>query len=130
MKSRDAILRLKRFQVEESRRRVAQLETMIAEFSRMALELNREITNEETRTGNTDPAHFAYSTYARAARARRDNLKNSATDLGSQLEEAKGRQAEAQEELNKAQGLENREKNSEAQREDHGAPNAGRSARM
>lgn len=130
MKSRDAILRLKRFQVEECRRRVAQLETMIAEFSRMALELNREIANEETRTGNTDPAHFAYSTYARAARARRDNLKNSAADLGGQLEVAKGRQAEAQEELNKAQGLENREKSNEVQREDSGAPGNGRAARM
>lgn len=130
MKSRDAILRLKRFQVEESRRRVAQLETMIAEFSRMALELNREITNEETRTGNVDPAHFAYSTYARAARARRDNLKNSATDLGGQLEDAKGRLAEAQEELNKAQGLENREKSNEVTREENGAPGVGRAARM
>ena len=130
MKSRDAILRLKRFQVEESRRRLVQLETMIAEFSRMALELNREITNEETRTGNADPAHFAYSTYARAARARRDNLKNSATDLGSQLEDAKGRHAEAQEELAKAHGLEIREKGSEAQRDDSAAPGASRSARM
>ncbi|MBV1706916.1 MAG: flagellar export protein FliJ [Hyphomicrobiales bacterium] len=130
MKSRDAILRLKRFQVEESRRRVVQLETMIAEFSRMALELNREIANEETRTGNTDPAHFAYSTYARAARARRDNLKNSATDLGSQLEDAKTRLAEAQDELAKAQGLESREKGNDAQRDEAVAPGAGRLARL
>ena len=69
MKSRDALIRLKRFQVEERRRRVAQIETMINEFTRMASELDREIASEETRAGNTDPSHFAYPTYARAATA-------------------------------------------------------------
>ena len=42
MKSRDTLARLRRFQVDETRRRVAQIETMIAEFSRMARELERE----------------------------------------------------------------------------------------
>lgn len=113
MKSRDALLRLKRFQAEERRRRVAQIELMVAEFSRMAVELDREIAGEESKTGNSDPKHFAYSTYARAARTRRDNLKQSALDLNSQLTEAKAHFAEAQEELSKAQNLEVREKSGE-----------------
>ena len=71
---RDSQLRLKRFQVDEKRRRVAQIEVMIAEFLRMAAELDREIAVEEQRAGITDVTHFAYPTYARAARARRDNL--------------------------------------------------------
>ena len=41
MKSRDHLIRLKRFQVEERRRRVVQIETMIAEFHRMAADLDR-----------------------------------------------------------------------------------------
>jgi len=82
MKSRDSLIRLKRFQVEEKRRRVTQIETMIAEFSRMALDLDREIALEEQRAGISDISHFAYPTYARAARARRDNLKRSAEELG------------------------------------------------
>ena len=36
MKSRESLIRLKRFQVEEKRRRLSQIETMIAEFDRMA----------------------------------------------------------------------------------------------
>src|SRR4029078_9157063 len=36
MKSRETLIRLKKFQVDEKRRRVAQIETMIAEFDRMA----------------------------------------------------------------------------------------------
>jgi flagellar protein FliJ len=89
MKSRDTLARLRRFQVDEMRRRVAQIETMIAEFSKMARELGREIALEEQRCGISDTSHFAYPTYARAARARRDNLQRSAGELTSQLEEAR-----------------------------------------
>jgi flagellar export protein FliJ len=110
MKSRDTLIRLKRFQAEEKRRRVAQIEAMIAEFARMASDLDREIALEEQRNGVTDMSHFAYSTYARAARVRRDNLNQSTGDLRPQLEEAKAHYAEALEELSKAQSLENREK--------------------
>jgi flagellar protein FliJ len=47
MNSRDTLARLRRFQIDETNRRVAQLETMIAEFSKMARELEREISAEE-----------------------------------------------------------------------------------
>ena len=110
MKSRDTLMRLKRFQVEEKRRRVRQIETMVAEFTRMAIDLDREIVNEERRTGISDPAHFAYPTYARAAIARRDNLKRSIDDLTGQIEQAKAAEEEAQAELAKYESLEGREK--------------------
>ena len=110
MKSRDTLIRLKRFQAEEKRRRVAQIEAMIAEFTRMATDLDREIATEEQRTGINDMAHFAYSTYARAARGRRDNLKQSIEDLRGQLDEAKALHGEALEDLAKAQNLDGREK--------------------
>jgi flagellar FliJ protein len=89
MKSRDMLARLRRFQIDETRRRVAQIEAMIAEFSKMARDLEREIANEEQRAGITDLSHFAYPTYARAARVRRDNLQRSAEELVSQLDEAR-----------------------------------------
>ena len=62
MKSRDSLLRLKRFHVDEKRRRVAQIEIMIADFLRMANELDREIAAEEQKSGISDLAHFAYPT--------------------------------------------------------------------
>ena len=67
MKSRETLIRLKKFQVDEKRRKVAQIETMIAEFDRMATDLDREIKVEQDRAGIHDPAHFAYPTYAKAA---------------------------------------------------------------
>jgi flagellar FliJ protein len=110
MKSRDHLIRLKRFQVEERRRRVQQIETMIAEFHRMAGDLDREISHEETRSGISDPAHFAYPTYARAAGVRRDNLKRSADELNGQLVDAKDHLEAALEDLRKAESLDGREK--------------------
>ncbi len=110
MKSRDTLVRLKRFHVDEKRRRVLQIETMIGEFSRMAGDLDREIAVEEQRAGITDMAHFAYPTYARAARARRTNLLHSADELKGQLDEARLHLEEALAELAKEQHLEVREK--------------------
>lgn len=109
MKSRDALMRLKRFQVDEKRRRLSQIETMIAEFKRMAGELDREIAAEETRAGITDRAHFAYPTYARAAIQRRDNLLQSAQDLEGQREDARAELEEAFEDLKKFEILDDRE---------------------
>ncbi len=43
MKSRETLIRLKKFQVDEKRRRVAQIEGMIADFQRMSVDLEREI---------------------------------------------------------------------------------------
>jgi flagellar export protein FliJ len=110
MKSRDTLIRLKRFQVEEKRRRVRQIEMMVAEFTRMIGDLDREIVNEEKRAGISDPTHFAYPTYARAAVGRRDNLKSSIAELASQIEDAKSAQEEAQAELQKYESLDGREK--------------------
>ena len=113
MKSRETLIRLKRFQVDEKRRRVAQIETMIADFERMASDLEREIASEEQKANISDPGHFAYPTYAKAAAQRRDNLRRSAHDLHAQLDDAKAELGEAFEELKKVEILEDRERASE-----------------
>ena len=121
MKSRETLLRLKRFQVDEQRRQVAQIESMIAEFERMSAELDREIRSEQERAGISDPAHFAYPTYAKAAMTRRDNLRRSADELRGQLDDARAQLAEAFEELKKVEILDGRdherERTAEASRE-------------
>jgi flagellar export protein FliJ len=105
MKSRETLIRLKKFQVDEKRRKVAQIEGMIAEFERMASELDREIQAEQDRAGIHDPAHFAYPTYAKAAMQRRDNLLRSARELKAELEDARNDLADAYEELKKVELL-------------------------
>jgi flagellar protein FliJ len=59
--------------------------------------------------GISDPAHFAYPTYARAARVRRENIVNSANELKGQLDAAKGELELAFEEMKKVEILNDRE---------------------
>ncbi|MEJ0097369.1 MAG: flagellar export protein FliJ [Bauldia sp.] len=109
MKSREGLIRLKRFQVEEKRRQVAQIETMIAEFDRMAKELNDQVLAEQERSGIHDAGHFAYPTFAKAATQRRDNLAASERALQDQLAAAKLARDEAEAELAKAEAIAERD---------------------
>jgi flagellar protein FliJ len=105
MKSREGLIRLKRFQVEEKRRQVAQIETMISEFERMAKELNDQVVAEQERSGIRDAGHFAYPTFAKAATQRRDNLAASGEALKDQLAAAKAAYEEALVDLEKIEAI-------------------------
>lgn len=109
MKSRDAVIRLKRFEVEERRRKVAEIEAMIADFNQMATDLDRQIAIEQERSGVSDVNHYAYPTFAKAAMQRRDNLSASAAGLEAKLAAAKGDLDEACEDLRKFELLEERD---------------------
>ena len=115
MKSRETLIRLKKFQVDEKRRRVTQIEGMIADFQRMSVDLEREIHTEQERAGINDPTHFAYPTYAKAAIQRRENLTRSADELKGQLDDAKAALGEAFEELKKVELLDERDQMRERQ---------------
>jgi hypothetical protein len=95
MKPRDSAIRAKRFEVAERARKVASLEGTIRDFELMASDLARQIANEEDRTGVRDQAHFAYSTFAKAAAQRRANLLTSVADLTEKLAVARQDHEEA-----------------------------------
>lgn len=80
--------RLIDFRIKQNLRAAQQIRTMISESEKLVAHLDREIRSEEARTGTHDPAHFAYSTVAKAAMLRRDNLRHSIDILRSQLEQA------------------------------------------
>lgn len=109
MKSRESLIRLKRFQVDEKRRQASDIESMIADFGRMSSDLELQIQAEQERTGIDDVTHFAYPTFAKAAMKRRDNLIASIDDLNVQLESAQDELAEAFEELKKIELMEEKE---------------------
>jgi len=109
MKSRDALIRLKRFEVEERRRKVAEIESMIGEFGQMAADLDRQIAIEQERAGIADVNHYAYPTFAKAAVQRRNNLTASASDLQAKLTAAREQVEAAIEDLKKIEQLEERD---------------------
>ncbi len=86
MRAREAALRLKRFEADEKVRKVRDLEQMIREFEQMAIDLERQVQAEEERTGVRDITHFAYSTFAKSAAQRRENLLASVLELQARLE--------------------------------------------
>ena len=67
-------------------RRTLQIEAMITDFDLRADHLEREIIVEQNRTGIHDTGRYAYPTYAKAAIARRDNLRRSADELRAELQ--------------------------------------------
>jgi len=109
MKARETTLRIKRFEADEQARKVANLESMIRDFQVMAADLDRQIQAEEDRTGVKDRAHFAYSTFAKSAAQRRDNLRASAAELTGKLEAALKVRDEAVQQLAQAGSTDPRE---------------------
>lgn len=108
MKSRETVVQLRRFDVEEKQRKVADLENMIAEFGRMANDLEQQIAAEEARAGVSDPEHFSYPPFAKAAAQRRDNLATSVQDLQAKFDAAQQELEAAREVYRKAQQREER----------------------
>jgi hypothetical protein len=109
MKSREGLLRLKRYQVEEKKRQLAQIETMIGEFDKMSADLDSQIAFEEKKAGISDENHFAYPTFAKAAIQRRNNLHGSVSELKDQLAAAELSHNDAVEELTKAEMIDERD---------------------
>ena len=77
-------------QVADLKRRIPILKRLIADCDRLAADLDQEVRNEENRVRIHNPANSAYSTYARAAALRRDNLRRSADELRVHLAKASG----------------------------------------
>jgi hypothetical protein len=75
-------------QVADLKRRIPILKRLIADCDRIATDLDQEVRNEEHRVRIHDRAHFAYSTYAKAAALRRDNLRRTADELRVHLAKA------------------------------------------
>jgi len=127
MKSRESHLRLRQFELAEKKRKVDDIEEMIAEFRRMADDLDNQIKVEEERAGVNDITHFAYPPFAKAAVQRRDNLLNSVAELNDKLEEARGEYETVAETVKKAELTAERAQEASAPR--RGARNAGGSTR-
>ncbi|MDQ0321740.1 flagellar export protein FliJ [Pararhizobium capsulatum DSM 1112] len=97
--------------MKEKQRQLNQLQMMMAEFDRMTKELESQINFEEKKSGITDPSHFAYPTFAKAARQRADNLQVSVRELRIQQDAAELALEEVQAEHAKAAALEERDSN-------------------
>ena len=105
MRSRDSLLRLNRFRVEDCRRQVADMDMMIGDLMRKHDDLDNHVKFEEQRTGVSDPNNVNYSMAAKAVRSRRDNMLKSVAELRDQREAAADLLKEAEADLRKVELL-------------------------
>ncbi len=109
MKSRETLIRLRKFDVDEKRQKVASIEAMIDDFKAMADDLDRQVLSEQQRAGIDDVNHYAYPPFAKAAVQRRDNLMISISDLDVKLDAANDELQEAMKALKNIEILEERD---------------------
>ncbi len=110
MRNRDSLIRLHRFQVDEKRRKLAELELMLQEFRARERELEAQVLAEQEKAGISDVAHFAYPMFAKSVIRRRQNILNSIEDIEHQLGVAKEELASAFRELKKYELIEDNRK--------------------
>ncbi|MBU2533838.1 MAG: flagellar export protein FliJ, partial [Alphaproteobacteria bacterium] len=106
------------FEADEKNRKVNDLEQMIHEFERMAYDLELQVKAEEERTGVKDAQHFAYSTFARSAQQRRQNLLASVNELQQKLDSAVVERDSVVAELDEANSIQDRD---ESRNQMHGS---------
>ena len=95
MNRTDTLLRLKRFKVDEMKRRVASIEAMRADLERKLADLDENVAREKQRAGDSDIGRLAFPSFLRSIDARRENLRNT-------LKEIEREHAAAQIDLNSA----------------------------
>lgn len=110
MRNRESLIRLHRFQVDEKRRKLAELELMLDEFRARERELEAQVLAEQRKAGISDVAHFAYPMFAKSVIRRRQNILNSIEDIERQLGVAKEELAGAFRELKKYEIIEDNRK--------------------
>jgi flagellar protein FliJ len=100
MKAVSGLIRLHRWQLDEKRRNLGDLERMKEDFERQVARLDAEILAEQ-RVANDDEARFAYGAYARITVQRRATIQRSIADLTVQILAAREDVAQAFQEIKK-----------------------------
>jgi flagellar export protein FliJ len=95
MNRTDTLLRLKRFRVDEMKRRIASIEAMKTDLERKLADLDDNVAREKQRAGDSDIGRLAFPSFLRSVEARRENLRIT-------LKEIEREQAAAQIDLSNA----------------------------
>lgn len=84
MKSREALIRLNRFRVDEIRKRLKSLDDMRADLTKKMTDLETMVQDEQRRAQQSDLGRLAYPTFARSVMARRENIQRTIDEVEKQ----------------------------------------------
>ncbi|HEY2034490.1 MAG TPA: flagellar FliJ family protein [Rhizomicrobium sp.] len=95
MKRTDSLMRLKRFRVDDMKRRLGTLDGMKSDLERKLADLEESVARERQRANDSDIGRLAFPSFLRSIDSRRDNLK-------ATLKEIERECVQCQDELNAA----------------------------
>ena len=81
MKRRDTLMRLKRFRVDDFKRRMGTLDAMKADAEKKLADLEDSVARERQRANDTDIGRLAFPSFLRSIEARRENLRATLRDV-------------------------------------------------
>jgi flagellar export protein FliJ len=101
MKGLPTLIRVRQWELEEKRRKLADLEGLAAQLDEAIQRLDDEVKMEQGIAGASHEVNFAYAPYAQAAIERRRTLLASLDDVKQQIEAAHEEVTIAYQELKK-----------------------------
>jgi flagellar FliJ protein len=99
MNRTDTLLRLKRFRVDEMKRRMASIEVMKADLEKKLHDLEESVAREKQRAGDSDIGRLAFPSFLKSIEVRRENLKNTLRDIEKEYAQAQGELTDAFQDL-------------------------------
>jgi flagellar protein FliJ len=81
MKRNDTLIRLRRFRVDDFKRRMATLDGMKADVEKKLSDLEESVARERQRAGESDIGRLAFPSFLRSIEDRRENLRATLKDI-------------------------------------------------
>jgi flagellar export protein FliJ len=81
MKRRGSLLRLKRFRVDQLKRRLATLDEMKADLEKKLTDLETSVVRERQRAADSDIGRLAFPSFLQSIEVRRKNIPTTMADL-------------------------------------------------
>jgi flagellar protein FliJ len=88
MNRTDTLLRLKRFRVDEMKRRISTIDAMRANLERQLTNLDEDVAREKQRANDSDIGRLAFPSFLRSVEARRENLRTTLKEIEREYESA------------------------------------------
>jgi flagellar export protein FliJ len=105
----DGIIRLQRWQLDEKRRNLAELEGMRQDFENRIAHLDAELEREKAIAAEGGDTNFRFSDFVAATIARKQSIQESILNIDKEIEAARDDVAEAFQELKKLETVDARQ---------------------
>ena len=112
-KGMTGMIRLSKWQLDDKRRNLADLEKMKAVFLQNLTDLQNELIREQKKVSESPVVDISYAAYAQQVMVRRLNIVNSMVEIDVSIEDVKDQVAEAFKEVKKYEVVEQRQRDRE-----------------